>query len=541
MSYEKSDVVSAGLLGAVVAGVAMYTLLKCNNASKCSNSGTSQSDSCASSTVPGSNNSALDNSKDNAFIRDAFVAKKEMVLEKRRKYSSKTQSVTYNDPLMILKGEGAYLFDEKGIKYLDTRNNVGHVGWQHPKWHEAVCKQLALTNTNTRYLHPIMVQLAERLLAMFPEHISKNGKVFFTNSGSESNELALRLAKAHSKHNGVITLDNAYHGWTSATVGISPYKKYGIIDVKPRVYCVPCPDTFAGEYRVYEGGKLTEEEAGILYAKKVEEMCKEMTVENSDGKKASNVACFFMESGMGVGGVILPPKGFMKHAFEAVRAAGGVCVCDEVQTGFGRIGSSFWAFQSDGTGICPDIVTMGKPFGNGFPIGAVVCTGEINESFEKLGMEFFATFGGNPAACAAGMAVLDIMEEEKLQQNAQVVGEFMKKKLYDLKKKGLKNNSNVIVGDVRGNGLFLGIELVLRCHRDTNKVVSIDEVPLAADPETKIIQDRLLKVHKIVTNVDGPRHNVLVIKPPLCFSTKNAEFFVDSIEESINYIQNNKA
>lgn len=530
MSYESSDIVSAALISAIVAGAVTYTY--CKSLKPSSKSSSASSDSTA---VKGNNKGEVE------FIRKAFTADKANVLEKRRKYSSKTQSVTYNDPLMIMKGEGAYLYDEKGIKYLDSRNNVGHVGWQHPKWHQAVCNQLALTNTNTRYLHPIMVQLAERLLAMFPEHISKGGKVFFTNSGSESNELALRLAKAHSRHNGVITLDHAYHGWTSSTVGISPYKKYGIIDVKPRVYCVPCPDTFAGEYRVYEGGKFTEEEAGILYAKKIEEMCKEMIVEDDKGNKHSNVACFFMESGMGVGGVILPPKGFMKHAFAAVRAAGGVCVCDEVQTGFGRIGSGMWAFQSDGTGVCPDIVTMGKPFGNGFPIGAVVCTKEINESFEKLGMEFFSTFGGNPAACAAGTAVLDIMEEEHLQENAQKVGEFMKKKLAALQKKGIESKHNVIVGDVRGRGLFLGIELVLRCHRGTDNLVSKDEVPLAADPETKYIQDRLLKVHKIITNVDGPRHNVLVIKPPMCFSEENAEYFIDSIEESINYLQANPA
>ncbi|MFX1561286.1 MAG: aminotransferase class III-fold pyridoxal phosphate-dependent enzyme, partial [Promethearchaeota archaeon] len=340
------------------------------------------------------------------------------------------------------------------------------------------------------YLHPKLVQYAKRLTSKLPKELSV---CFLVNSGSEANELALRLARTHTKQKDIIAIDGAYHGNTSELVNISPYKHDGPggDGAPPHVHVVTMPDTFRGEHKGADAGKKYAQD--VLVA-----------VQNSKG-----VAAFIFEPLMGCGGQIILPDGYLKEALNHVRKAGGVCIADEVQVGFGRMGDHFWGFETQG--VVPDIVTMGKPIGNGHPIGAVVTSQEIAESF-TTGMEFFSTTGGNTVSCAVGMAVLDEIETEKLQENAMKVGAHLLQRLKDLMKK------HPVIGDVRGWGLFIGVELV----RDRETLEPADE-------ETKYVVERLRDLGLLIS-LDGPLQNVLKIKPPLVFTTENADQFVDALD-----------
>lgn len=275
---------------------------------------------------------------------------------------------------------------------------------------------------------------------------------------------------------------------------LEPNGQYG--SPGKHIYKVPCPDIYRGSYR-------NPNTAGEIYAAYVKDACKHYE------DKGESVGAFFIESGMSVAGVILPPTNYLRKSVEAVREAGGVYIADEVQTGFGRIGSSYWAFQHGTEGLVPDIVTVGKPFGNGMPLAAVITTRAIADSFQTMGVEYFNTFGGNPVCCAAGLAVLDVIEKEGLQQHALEVGAYLKSLFLKFKEE------TKLVGDVRGSGLFIGIELV----RDPN-------TQEAATAETSFICTQLKDKHKILTSIDGPYDNVLVVKPPMVFSKKDADFFV---------------
>jgi ethanolamine-phosphate phospho-lyase len=451
--------------------------------------------------------------------KEEIEEEKERVLRVRKRTSCGAQSISYenSDPFMAMRGEMQYLYDEKNIAYLDTRNNVGHVGWQHPKWCKAVRDQLETFNANSRYIHPRRAELAQKLLAKFP---SKLCKVFFVNSGSEANDLALRLAKTHTKHQDVICVERGYHGHTMATLAvcrnyfclslthsltyaptqISPYKTHMKGISNDWVHTVSCPDMFRGAY-----AHLNEKDAAEKYANQVREAC----------KKSQNIAAFFVESGMSVAGVILPPQGYLKQCYSYVHKAGGVCIADEVQVGFGRFGTSFWGFEQQN--VVPDIVTMGKPFGNGFPLAAVVTTEEISRSFEN-GVEYFNTFGGNPVSLAAGIAVLDIIEKEKLQDRAKACGDYIQEQL----KLMMKHEKRI--GDVRGSGLFIGIEFVKSTNREPNTAL------------TSILCSRLKNRHNILTSIDGFFDNVIVIKPPMCFNVNNADFFLEKMRVELSNI-----
>jgi 4-aminobutyrate aminotransferase-like enzyme len=302
-------------------------------------------------------------------------------------------------------------------------------------------------------------------------------------SGSEANELALRLARAHTGRNGVIVVDTAYHGNTSALVDISPYKFNGPggRGCPAHVQVVPMPD-------VYRGVPYSGTVAGAA--------------------AQGSVAAFICESALGCGGQIILPPDYLREAFAAVRRAGGVCIADEVQTGFGRAGSHFWMFETQG--VIPDIVTMGKPIGNGHPMGAVVTTPEIAASFAN-GMEYFNTFGGNPVSCAVGLAVLNVIREEGLQENARATGDYLMAGLRELARR------NPLIGDVRGQGLFIGIELVR--SRETLE-------PAAAEAETLVNR---MKDRGILLSTDGPCHNVIKIKPPLVFGRAHANMLLDAL------------
>ncbi|MDZ7393838.1 MAG: aminotransferase class III-fold pyridoxal phosphate-dependent enzyme [candidate division KSB1 bacterium] len=422
------------------------------------------------------------------------------VLELRRRFFSPVLSVAYRQPLQVVRGYFQYLYDEEGRPYLDAVNNVPIVGHCHPRVVEAACRQMMTVATNTRYVHEKLVEYAERLTATLPEPLRI---CFFVCSGSEANELALRLARAVTGGKETIVLDGAYHGNTTSLIEISPYKFNGPggQGAPAHVRVVPTPDRYRGLYR---GGSA---EVGRQYAHHVGEVIAEL---QAQGKKRPIFIC---ESLMGCAGQIVLPESFLAEAFKLVRASGGVCIADEVQVGFARVGSHFWGFQTQN--VVPDIVTMGKPIGNGFPLGAVVTTPEVAAAFDT-GMEYFNTFGGNPVACAVGLAVLDVIAEERLQENAHRVGAYLLKGLGELMER------HPIIGDVRGKGLFIGVELV----RDR-------EEKTPATEEAAYVVERM-KEKGILIGRDGPFANVLKIKPPLVFTEADAERLVTALDQVLD-------
>jgi 4-aminobutyrate aminotransferase-like enzyme len=418
------------------------------------------------------------------------------ILDLRSKHLGPSLSVSYDDPLHIVRGEGQYLFDAKGNRYLDCVNNIQHVGHCHPKIVEAAEQQYKKLNTNTRYLDETIVKYAKNITSTLPDGLDV---CFFTNSGSEANDLALRLVRQFTGDKATIVLDGAYHGHLSSLIEISPYKHNGPGgNGSPNfVYTLPMPDSFRGKYRGVDCGE-----------KYVQEMQTTINEIESKGKKVST---FIAEALMGCGGQLILPKGFLKEAFDLVRSANGVCIADEIQIGFGRVGSHFWGFETEG--VVPDIVTMGKSMGNGHPLSAVVTTREIADSFNN-GMEYFNSFGGNAVSCAVGQAVLDVIKEEGLQENAWEVGSYLLNQLKNLQ------NHHDLIGEVRGKGLFIGIELV----KD-------DLVPADAEAQTIVNQ---MKNIGFLLSTDGPNHNIIKIKPPLVFNKKNADELVEKIDERIS-------
>lgn len=421
----------------------------------------------------------------------------EQIRRARAAHIGKGLSISYQHPLKIVRGWMQYLYDEDGRAYLDAVNNVSHVGHCHPRVVKAGQEQMAVLNTNTRYLHDYLVEYAERLYATLPEPLSV---CFFVCSGSEANELALRLARAHTQRKDMIVVDVAYHGNTTTLVEISPYKFDGPggAGAPPYVHKVPMPDVYRGRY------KSNDAQAGRHYASAIEETIRELEMQQRP------VGAFICESLPGCGGQIVLPEGYLQEAYRIVRGAGGVCIADEVQVGFGRVGTHFWGFETQG--VVPDIVTMGKPIGNGHPLAAVVTTPEIADSFNN-GMEYFNTFGGNPVSCAIGMAVLDVIADEQLQAKALRVGSHLMDGLRGLMQK------HELIGDVRGLGLFVGIELVV--DRET-----LEPAPAQATSIANRMRER-----GILLSTDGPFHNVLKIKPPLVFTEANADFLVATLDE----------
>jgi 4-aminobutyrate aminotransferase-like enzyme/Ser/Thr protein kinase RdoA (MazF antagonist) len=419
------------------------------------------------------------------------------ILETREKHLGRNLSISYRKPLKIVRGALQYLYDHTGRAYLDTVNNVCHVGHCHPRVVEAAQKQMAVLNTNTRYLHDHIVEYAQRLCDLLPEPLSV---CYFLNSGSEANELALRLARTHTQKTDFIVIDHAYHGNTNDIIEISPYKFDGPggTGAPPHVHKVMIPDVYRGPYR------SNHPVVGEKYALDVQRVIYEMKIKN---KKP---AAFIHEPLMSVAGQIVLPKNYLKKAYKYAREAGAVCICDEVQVGFGRVGTHMWAFETQD--VVPDIVTMGKPIGNGHPLAAVVTTPGIADSFNN-GMEYFNTFGGNPVSCAVGLAVLDVIRDEKLQENALHVGNYMKAGLKRLMDKHL------LIGDVRGLGLFLGIELVL------------DRKTLEPAKDKAFDIAERMKEQGILISIDGPLYNVIKIKPPLVFTKANADQYIDTLDK----------
>jgi 4-aminobutyrate aminotransferase-like enzyme/Ser/Thr protein kinase RdoA (MazF antagonist)/murein DD-endopeptidase MepM/ murein hydrolase activator NlpD len=419
------------------------------------------------------------------------------ILSARKNVLCPSLSVSYARPLKIVRGWQQYLYDDTGRAYLDVYNNVPLVGHSHPRVVAAVQGQIAVLNTNMRYLHDNVVRYAQRLTALLPAPLKV---CYFLNSGSEANELALRLARTHTRRDDVIVLEHAYHGHTSTLIDISPYKFNGPggSGRKPWVHVAPIADDYHGKHRRGEA------ELGQKYAAYVAEILKKLKQEGR------SVATFIAETLPSVAGQIVFPPQYLAEVYKHVRAAGGVCISDEVQVGFGRLGTHFWGFETQG--VTPDIVVLGKPIGNGFPLAAVITTPEIAASFDN-GMEFFSTYGGNPVACAAGLAVLDVLRDEQLQQNARSVGAAWMNQLRALQAEF------ALIGDVRGSGLFLGLDLV----KDRN-------TRAPATDQASYVVNRL-RDRGILAGTDGPHHNVIKLRPPLIFSNRDAALFNATLAE----------
>lgn len=429
----------------------------------------------------------------NKDLITAYDTPSDEILAFRGEHLGKGLSISYEEPLHIVRGDGVYLLDTFGRKYLDTVNNVAHVGHEHPQVVQAGQKQMALLNTNTRYLNDEIIKYAKTLLKKLPSQLSV---LHFVNSGSEANELAIRMAKTVTGRPDMLAIEIGYHGNTNAVIEVSSYKFDGKGGKgKPKnTHILPMPDSYRG---MFQG-----QDSGMEYASHAKKMIDSLPL------KGKEIAAFIAESILSCGGQIVPQKGYFKEVYAQVRELGGLCIADEVQTGFGRVGIEFWAFQLHD--VVPDILTIGKPAGNGHPLAVVACTQEIAAKFAN-GMEFFNTFGGNPVSCKIGRTVLEVIEVENLQQNALKVGGFLKSELLKLQ------GQFPIIGEVRGEGLFLGFELV-----------NSEKKPLAQ--HATYLANRMRDL-KILMSTDGPDYNVLKIKPPMVFSTENAKELIFRLKQ----------
>ncbi len=434
---------------------------------------------------------------ENCFRRAAHMPALEKapvadMIKNRQEHLSPILSVSYKEPIHMIGAAKQYMYDARGNTFLDAYNNIPLVGHCHPKVVEAGQRQMARLNTNTRYLYGILDRYAESLLAKFPNQLNK---IFFVNSGSAATDLALRMAQFHTQQKNIMVMEHGYHGNTMAAIDVSYYKfshPRGI-GKGDHIHIAPLPDTYRGKYTNDDGT------AGKQYAQEAIKL-----IEQS----SQPIGTFITETILGCAGQVPLAKDYLKHLFPAIRKQGGVCIVDEVQTGFGRIGSHYWSYELQD--VVPDIVILGKPMGNGHPIGAVVCTEEIAASFER-GPEFFSSFGGNPVSCAIGLAVLQTVEEEGLQQHSQEVGEYYNTLFQQLQ------SEHGCIGDVRGTGLFLGADIVN---------------PGTKDPDTALasqIKNGLRDKH-ILISTDGPADNVIKTKPPLCFMKEDALRVVEEMD-----------
>lgn len=425
------------------------------------------------------------------------------LLKRRHEHISPILSTSYKEPIHMVKSAFQYMYDAEGNTFLDAYNNIPHVGHSHPKVVEAAQRQLAKLNTNTRYIYDELADYAEKLLKHFPSQLNK---VFFVNSGSAASDLAVRMANNHTKSNTMMVMESGYHGNTQIAIDISDYKFNNPKGdgQKNHIIKTTLPDTYRGKYTA----DITN--AGTLFGK-------DAVAQIEQSKQP--ISAFISEPILGCAGQVPLAEGYLKEVYPAIRAQGGICISDEVQTGFGRLGDHFWGYEA--YGVIPDMVILGKPIANGHPMGAVVCTLEIAESFGK-GVEFFSSFGGNPVSCTIASAVLDVIEEEKLQENAKVIGDYYMSLLKDMMKK------YSCIGDVRGSGLFIGFDIV----EDNSKT-----------PNTALashIKNELRNKH-ILVSTDGPYDNVIKTKPPLCFSKKNAETVVTTVSDILATYYNNGA
>ncbi len=444
---------------------------------------------------------ALDAFRSACGMQDLTSERKQQAeanLTKRKQCFAESLYTHYQEPLHLTGGALQYLFDDQGNSYFDCVNNVCQWGHSHPHIVRSAQKQIARLNTNSRYVFEQMGGYAEKLLSTFPDPLSV---VFFVNSGSEANDLAMRMARTVNGQRDMIVLDKAYHGNSQACTDISPHRvdRPGKPGLPEHVHKAIVPDVLRGPY------KATDPDAGIRYAEDVGRILNDI---EAQGRAP---AAFIAESLVGTGGQFVLPPGYLESVYDQVRGKGGLCIADEVQVGFGRTGINTWCFESQG--VVPDIVTMGKPIGNGHPMAAVVTTREIADQFDQ-GITFFNTFGGNPVSCAIGMAVLEVLEGEALESHVV--------KLYDRLIKGLKQLKAryPFIADVRGQGLYIGIELV----KDGNTLEPATDM-------AKAVVEQMKTEQKILLNTNGYENHIIKIKPPLIIGNKDIDRLVDSLDQ----------
>mgnify|MGYP001305087382 FL=1 len=417
------------------------------------------------------------------------------LMKRRETVLSKRLSLFYDKPIHMERGRGAVLYDANGRAFIDAYNNVPSVGHCHPHVAHAVARQAHALATNTRYVYSIILDYAEKLVATMPDHLTS---CIFVNSGSEANDIAWRMSTMLTGNYGGIVMEHAYHGITEAIAALSPEHAD---DLEANIRTLISPDTYRGEW-----GPKVKGVAG-KYAADADRAIAEL--DEAD----FGTACFMIDTSFCSNGIPDVPKGYLKAVEKKTRKAGGMIIADEVQYGFGRPGTHMWGFEYHG--MTPDIVTIGKPAGDGFPLGIVVTTPEIMEEFSRR-TGLFSTFGGNPVACAAGIAVLDVIERENLVENGRTTGEYLRSGLRKLMKK------HSLIGDVRGHGMIAGVEIVK--DRKTKE---------PAPKEMSRIQNRMRELG-VLTGSEGQYHNVFKIRPPMVFKPEHADILVEAMDQALN-------
>ena len=418
------------------------------------------------------------------------------LLERRLRALGPAYRLFYENPVHLVRGEGAWLWDAEGRRYLDCYNNVASVGHCHPRVVEALQRQASTLNTHTRYLHENVVQYAERLGALLPGELNT---CMFVCTGTEANDLAFRIARTVTGNEGAIVLDHAYHGNSMVVAELST-SDYPTEQQPDYLETVEAPETYRGSIgpdEPYVGKKYAGRVDGAIGAL---------------AERGCQPAIFITDNIYSSSGILTPPPEYLKSAYAKIRAAGGLAIADEVQSGLCRLGDHWWGFED--SDVLPDIVTMGKPMGDGHPLAVVVTKAEIAEVFARR-FDYFNTFGGNPVSAAVGMAVLDVIEEESIQRNVLEVGAYLANGLHSLA------DRHECIGDVRGKGLFYGVEIVR--DRATKE-------PWAE--EGARIRE-YLRDNGILLSVTGPLNNVMKIRPPMVFSKENADRLLQGLEQAL--------
>jgi 4-aminobutyrate aminotransferase-like enzyme len=411
------------------------------------------------------------------------------IIARRNRLLGPAYRLFYEQPVQFVRGEGVWLYDPAGNRYLDAYNNVASVGHCHPHVVGAIAQQAGVLNTHTRYLHETVLDYAEKLLATFPAEI---GHVMFTCTGSEANDLALRVAKTCTGGTGFIVTETAYHGVTVALAEMSP--------------SLGLPRATESHVRLVPAPRSAGDNTGEVFARGVREALDDMK------RNGIRPAGLLVDAIFSSDGVFADPPGFLRPAVEAIRAAGGLFIADEVQPGFGRTGEEMWGFARHG--LIPDLVTMGKPMGNGHPIAGMAARPEFLAEFGARS-RYFNTFGGNPVSAAAGIAVLEVIESEELMANARRTGAYLLNRLRQLQAQ------HALIAEVRGTGLFIGVEL------------RRGEAPGTAE-STRIVN--AMRERRVLISASGPHGNVLKIRPPLVFGTEHADLLVASLDQALQIV-----
>lgn len=420
----------------------------------------------------------------NAFVpgQGALGPLETEMVARRQRLLGPAYRLFYETPVHLVRGQGVWLYDPEGNAYLDTYNNVASVGHAHPRVVAAMAEQAATLATHTRYLHDGVLAYAERLLAHFPAALSH---VMFTCTGSEANDLALRLARAATGGTGVIVTANAYHGVTASVAECSPSLGAGV-PLGPHVRAIPAPDARLGD-------------PGVTFAAHVQGAIDDLL------RHGIKPALLMVDTVFSSDGLFTDPPSFLAPAAAAIRAAGGLFLADEVQPGFGRTGAAMWGFERHG--VVPDMVSLGKPMGNGYPVAGLVIQPHVIAEFGKAA-RYFNTFGGNAVAAATAMAVLSVIEEEGLMQNAARTGAMFRDGLLSLAK------AHEALGDIRAAGLFLAADIVTEGQPDRARAA-------------RLVND--LREERVLISATGPIGHTLKIRPPLVFTEDNAAFFLDRL------------